>query len=249
MRTFFTFATLICLSLVCCTNQSDSEKSKKIKASPVVETELKGETTHDFDGTQGKEGVITGRFTGLEEGTKIYLKSFNKGVLVNRGECITNADGSFELVPNSPLKNGYHQIMINRRRPVVLITNHEEQVYISAHVPEGSGYLTGAKISGSPASALLATYYDVLIPLQDSLMSVSKKLKSGTAENTGELQGLTKKIVEELNRIRRKQCWICRESLRKSRKKPTTNKGSCWHYYKKVQGEARCEICNTNKSL
>ncbi len=199
MRTFITYASLVCLSIVGCTNQTDSENSKKIKASPVVETESKVETTLKLEGTQGKEGVITGRFTGLEDGTKIYLKSFNKGVLVNRGECVTNADGSFELVPNSPLKNGYHQIMINRRRPVVLITNHEEQVYISAHVPEGSGYLTGAKISGSPASALLATYYDVLIPLQDSLMSVSKKLKSGTAENIGELQGLTKKIVEELN--------------------------------------------------
>ncbi|MBM72609.1 MAG: hypothetical protein CL847_07490 [Crocinitomicaceae bacterium] len=91
--------------------------------------------------------------------------------------------------------------MISKRRPLVLITNHEEPIFISANVPEGRGYLTGATIYGSEASALLATYYNALIPLQDSLMNVSRELKSGNAENTGELQGLTKKIVEDLNNL------------------------------------------------
>lgn len=147
----------------------------------------------------GKAGVISGKFTGIDEGTKIFLRSFRKGVLVEKGDCISNADGSFELTPKAPLKNGYHQLMISKRRPVVLITNAEEPIYISADVPEGKGYLTGAKISGSDASALLATYYDALIPMQDSLMSVSKMLKDPSTENRGDLERLTKEIVKNLN--------------------------------------------------
>ncbi len=149
----------------------------------------------------GKAGVISGNFQGVEEGTKIFLRSFNKGVLVSKGDCLLNADGSFELTPEQPLSKGYHQIMISNRRPLVLITNHEEPIFISADVPEGRGYLTGATIYGSEASALLATYYNALIPLQDSLMNVSRELKSGNAENTGELEGLTKKIIEDLNNL------------------------------------------------
>ena len=147
----------------------------------------------------GKAGVISGEFTGVEEGTKIFLRSFRKGVLVEKGDCMLKADGSFELTPNAPLKSGYHQIMISKRRPLVLITNSEEPIYISADVPEGKGYLTGANITGSEATALLATYYDALIPLQDSLMSVSKMLKNPSTENRGELEGLTKEIVKNLN--------------------------------------------------
>ena len=173
MRSYLTIVSLICLLIAGC-------------------------STPEIQPT-GKAGVISGNFTGIEEGTKIYLRSFNKGVLVLRGECESKADGSFEISPEEPLIKGYHQIMISKRRPIVLITNSEEPIYISAHVPEGRGYLTGASIYESEGSSLLAYYYDHLIPLQDSLMSVSKMLKSSDTENKGELEGLTKKIVEDLN--------------------------------------------------
>lgn len=175
MRSIITLLSVVCLVLASC-------------AVPTQEVQK-----------TGKAGVISGKFTGIDEGTKIFLRSFRKGVLVEKGDCISNADGSFELTPKAPLKNGYHQLMISKRRPVVLITNAEEPIYISADVPEGKGYLTGAKISGSDASALLATYYDALIPMQDSLMSVSKMLKDPSTENRGDLEGLTKEIVKNLN--------------------------------------------------
>ena len=175
MRSIITLLSVVCLVLASCAEPT--QEVQKI----------------------GKAGVISGKFTGIDEGTKIFLRSFRKGVLVEKGDCISNADGSFELTPKAPLKNGYHQLMISKRRPVVLITNAEEPIYISADVPEGKGYLTGAKISGSDASALLATYYDALIPMQDSLMSVSKMLKDPSTENRGDLEGLTKEIVKNLN--------------------------------------------------
>ncbi len=175
MRSFIIFTSIMCLLLAGCVTP---------EAQPM-----------------GKAGVISGKFSGIEEGTKIYLRSFNKGVLVERGLCESKADGSFEISPDKPLKNGYHQLMISKRRPMVLITNNEEAVYVSADVPEGRGYLTGATINGSEASSLLGTYYDALIPLQDSLMHLSKLLRELSAENTGEIESLTKNLVEDLNNL------------------------------------------------
>ena len=156
-------------------------------------------TSEKAPAPSGKAGVISGQFSNVDVGTKIFLRSFSKGVLVESGECELKEDGSFELVPNAPLKMGYHQIMISKRRPLVLITDESEPIYISANVPDGKGYLTGANISGSEATSLLATYYDELIPLQDSLMSVSSMLKQAEGEERGQYEGLTKKIVAALN--------------------------------------------------
>ena len=149
----------------------------------------------------GTPGVISGEFTGLEAGTKIFLRSFRKGVLVSSGDCLTKEDGTFELTPNAPLKKGFHQLMIEKRRPLVLVIGAEEPIYIKADVPAGSGYLTGAEISGSTSTELVATYYDELMPLQDSLVLVQKKLQSATGEERGELEKATKGLIEELNSL------------------------------------------------
>ena len=156
-------------------------------------------TSEKAPAPSGKAGVISGQFSNVDAGTKIFLRSFSKGVLVESGVCELKEDGSFELVPNAPLKMGYHQIMISKRRPLVLITDESEPIYISANVPDGKGYLTGANISGSETTSLLATYYDELIPLQDSLMSVSSMLKQAEGEERGKYEGLTKKIIAALN--------------------------------------------------
>ena len=171
MRSIISLISIVCLFVVGC---STSEKA------PVP---------------SGKAGVISGQFSNVDPGTKIFLRSFRKGVLVESGDCELKEDGSFELIPNAPLKMGYHQIMISKRRPLVLITDESEPIYISANVPDGKGYLTGATIRGSVTTSLLATYYDELIPLQDSLMSISSLLKQANGAERGQYEGLTKKIV------------------------------------------------------
>ena len=174
MRSIISLISIVCLFAVGC---STSEKA------PVP---------------SGKAGVISGQFSNVDAGTKLFLRSFRKGVLVESGDCELKEDGSFELVPNAPLKMGYHQIMISKRRPLVLITDESEPIYISANVPNGKGYLTGANISGSEATSLLATYYDKLIPLQDSLMSVSRMLKQAEAEERGQSESIASSIQTSL---------------------------------------------------
>ena len=193
----------------------------------------------------GKAGVISGEFTGVEEGTKIFLRSFRKGVLVEKGDCMLKADGSFELTPNAPLKSGYHQIMISKRRPLVLITDENEPIYISANVPDGKGYLTGATISGSEATSLLATYYDELIPLQDSLMSVSSMLKQAEAEERGQYEGLTKKIVAALNDLSESFVEANDNSLAALAGLENLNPKTYFRDYETVLGNLREEYGNT----
>ena len=46
------------------------------------------------------------------------------------------------------LKKGFHQLMIEKRRPLVLVTGAEEPIYIKADVPAGSGYPAELKSKG-----------------------------------------------------------------------------------------------------
>jgi peroxiredoxin len=144
-------------------------------------------------------GTITGQLSGIEEGTTIFLRSFNQGVLVEVGKCETDENGHFALTPEKPLKDGYHQIMIEKRCPLVLITNAEESPNIVAHIPVENGYLTGPTITGSPSSALLASYYDIIMPLQNELMSSQKAYQLAEDLDKKELARVTKSLIEQLN--------------------------------------------------
>ena len=48
----------------------------------------------------------------------------------------------------------------------MLITGPSESVFVDATAHEGENYMVDASISGSPASKNVATYYNVIMPLQ-----------------------------------------------------------------------------------
>ena len=144
-------------------------------------------------------GIITGTFTGVNQGSVVMLRSYNRGVLVQVGRTTTEADGSFEIMPNQPLKMGFHQIMINKKNPIIIITDSTETVNISAHVPEVNGYLTGATITGSKSSALLSDFKDVIIPLQDSLSEIQTLYLSTTGDNKLGYEALLISLINDIN--------------------------------------------------
>jgi thiol-disulfide isomerase/thioredoxin len=147
----------------------------------------------------GEPGTITGQFTGVEEGTSIFLRSFNQGALVQVGKAETDLNGEFSITPEKPLKAGYHQIMVEKRSPMVLITNSEESPHIIAEIPEGRGYLTGATITGSASSTLLASYYDVIMPIQDEILIAQKASRLAEDSERAEFTVITKDLIERLN--------------------------------------------------
>jgi|JYMV01.1.fsa_nt_gi peroxiredoxin len=129
-------------------------------------------------------GTISGQFSGVSESTPILLRSFKNGALVKVGGTETDSNGNFSFTPDSPLKKGYHQLILDKRWPVVLITDSTEAPIVTATIPDETGYLSDAEIKGSPTSELLATFYIRLMPLQDSLLIVQKSLQllSGDAQ-------------------------------------------------------------------
>jgi peroxiredoxin len=123
-------------------------------------------------------GLISGTFTGIDEGTPIMLRSFKNGSLIKVAQCESGVDGTFSLTPEKPLRQGYHQLMIDKRWPIVIITDSTEAPIVSASVPDRQGYITNSTITGSASSELLATYYKVLIPKQDSLIQLQNSIKN-----------------------------------------------------------------------
>ena len=169
MRAFLILSTLICFYAISCNSPS------------------------------GEPGTITGQFTGLEEGTSIFLRSFNQGALVQVGKTETDLNGSFSITPEKPLKSGYHQLMVEKRSPVLFITNSDESPHITAEIPEGRGYLTGATITGSSSSTLLASYYDVIMPIQDEILEAHKASRIADDSEKAEYTVITKNLIQILN--------------------------------------------------
>ena len=144
--------------------------------------------------------TITGVFTGVEEGTRIAFKKFRKEVLVHAGQGVVGADGSFTITPNEPITKGYYQLLINFRS-IAIIASPGEEIHIEADLSSGKGYITNAIVNGSENSEILASYFNVIMPIQDKIIALSNQLKSGNVENRGELEGELKKTIQNSNYI------------------------------------------------
>ena len=123
-------------------------------------------------------GTISGNLTGVDVGATVILRSFKNGSLVKVAEGITTENGDFFVTPEVPLERGFHQVIINKRWPLVLITDSTEAPTIQANIPVDNEYLIDALIEGSEESSLLAQFYAVIMPLQDSLLDSQKAIST-----------------------------------------------------------------------
>ena len=145
-------------------------------------------------------GTISGNLTGVDVGASVILRSFKNGSLVKVAEGKTTENGDFFVTPEIPLERGYHQVIINKSWPVVLITDSTEAPNIQATIPAESRYLYGARIEGSKESSLLAEYYAVIMPLQDSLVEAQTALRSLSIEQKTEANKALKMLIAELDK-------------------------------------------------
>ena len=123
-------------------------------------------------------GTIEGQIAGLDKNMEVVLRSFKEGNLVNVASTKADSSGSFVLTPDPPLTRGYHQLLAGNRHPLVLITDQSEGMYIKANISSELTYLVGAQISGSPESAMLSEYYDVVMPLQNRMQAAERNGRS-----------------------------------------------------------------------
>ena len=86
-------------------------------------------------------GTISGQLTGVDAGASVILRSFKNGSLVKVAEGTTTENGDFFVTPETPLERGFHQVIINKSWPVVLITDSTEAPNIQATIPAESRYL------------------------------------------------------------------------------------------------------------
>ena len=128
-------------------------------------------------------GSIGGTILGMDEGSVVVLRSFDKGNLVNVAQSALDSAGHFILTPESPLPRGYHQLLVGRKYPLVLITDASEGVTVNATVNGTGNYLTQADIMGSPESKVIQDYYDATMPLQARLKDIEKMARMAKGED------------------------------------------------------------------
>ena len=128
-------------------------------------------------------GSIGGTILGMDEGSIVVLRSFDKGNLVNKAQSALDSAGHFILTPESPLPRGYHQLLVGRKYPLVLITDASEGVTVNATVNGTGNYLTQADIMGSPESKVIQDYYDATMPLQARLKDIEKMARMAKGED------------------------------------------------------------------
>ena len=134
-------------------------------------------------GTQGTPGTISGQITGLEAGDEVVLRTFKNKNLINVGRTTLAEDGSFSLTPDNALKMGYHQLLVAKSYPLVLIADSTEGVHVTAKAFEGNNYLIDAQISGSPGSVVAKEYYDSAMPLQRRMKDLERRARIGSAKD------------------------------------------------------------------
>jgi len=145
-------------------------------------------------------GTISGNLTGLDAGASVILRSFKNGSLVKVAEGKTTENGDFFITPEVPLERGFHQLIINKGWPVVLITDSTEAPNIQATIPLDNKYLTEALIEGSKESSLLAKYYASVMPLQDSLLKNQAALRTLSNEQKTEANKAMKMLIAEIDK-------------------------------------------------
>ncbi len=146
-------------------------------------------------------GSIGGTILGLDHGSTVLLRSFENGNLVNVAQSVLDSAGQFVLTPKEPLSRGYHQLLLGRKYPLVLITDASEGVTVNATINGNNNYLIDADILGSPGSRKIQAFYDATMPLQARLKEVEKTGRLSNGEERMAAKELAKSQKDSLTTI------------------------------------------------
>ena len=146
-------------------------------------------------------GSVEGTILGMDAGTLVVLRSFNNGNLVNVAESALDSAGHFILTPEQPLPRGYHQLLVGRKYPLVLITDASEGVSVSATVDPSANYLMDANIEGSPGSEIIKGYYEATMPLQGRIKEAEKMARMAKGEDRKTSKEFVKAKMDSLASI------------------------------------------------
>lgn len=145
-----------------------------------------------------ERGTIAGVVDGLKGGSNVLVRTFENGNLVNVGTATMDTAGAFVLTPDRPLKRGYHQLLIDRKYPLVMVTDSTEGVWVEATAQLGSNYLVGANVLGSPETQTMTEYYDFIMPLQARISAAERSARVGDEASKQAAKDLVKAMRDSM---------------------------------------------------
>jgi peroxiredoxin len=112
---------------------------------------------------QNSSGTISGKIEGAE-GKTIFLESFVNNRSVYTDSTVIGSDGSFTIVPTSPLEMNFYRLVLDRDNFITLITDSTESPEVKATFEEFEKTL---KIEGSLYSESLRELESKVLPFSE----------------------------------------------------------------------------------
>lgn len=146
------------------------------------------------------ETGISGKVEGAA-GETVYLQRFVDNKAVFADSAVIGQDGSFKLQPGDPMELNFYRILLDEKRSLVFLTDSTESINISTKADD---FDRAHKVSGSPHSELLFSFYDHVRPLVEQENEL-KGLTRGTAASEEERSQALSQLVE-LRKEKRNYC-------------------------------------------
>ncbi len=143
-------------------------------------------------------GTISGKIDGAQ-GQTVYLESYVNNRSVYIDSTVIGSDGSFALVPGSPLEMNFYRLVLDRENFVTLITDSTESPKVEASIDEFDKTL---HIDGSAYSESLRELETKTLPFNEKEQEMRGQLtKPGVSKEEKDM--INQRVVEnrrELNK-------------------------------------------------
>jgi len=124
--------------------------------------------------SEQSSGIISGNIEGAQ-GQTVFLESFVNNRSVYTDSTVIGSDGSFSIVPQTPLEMNFYRLVLDRENFVTLITDSTESPKIEATLNKFDKTL---RVEGSAYSESLRELEAKMLPFSEK----EKEMRSGMSK-------------------------------------------------------------------
>lgn len=151
-------------------------------------------------GSMSTEKGITGKVTGAE-GESIYLMRFVNNRPIPTDSAVIGDNGQFSIIPEEVMDFNFYQLMIDKERAMILITDSTESVKVET---TSEDFGQNASVKGSPHTASLLAFYSDLRPLVEQIQELRGVANDATKTQEEKSQAFSQLV--DLNNTKREKC-------------------------------------------
>ncbi len=151
-------------------------------------------------GSMSNEKGISGKVDGAE-GESIYLMRFVNNRPIATDSAVIGENGQFSILPGEAMDFNFYQLMIDKERAMILITDSTESVNVET---SSENFGENALVKGSSNTQSLLTFYNDLRPLVEQIQELRAITSDGSMAQEEKSQAFSQLV--DLNNEKREKC-------------------------------------------